>query len=145
MSEAALWKRMRAGVSEYCFVQRIENGVGAGMPDVVLHSRATGKEAWVELKFRKQYPKRVDSAVFSGGCGLRPDQKAWIYGRALAGVNIWILGQVEKDLFLVHGRYARELELMDQEELFRACAWAAIDCSARWEELVDALVDALVD
>lgn len=136
MSESALWKRMRGGIADYCFVQRLENLVGTGVPDVVLHDRKTGKEAWVELKYRPGYPKRGSTCVFSGDYGLRPDQKAWIYERALAGVNIWVVAQAEDNLFLVHGRFARELELLDQAALARMCQWMAPARATPWKKLL---------
>src|SRR4030067_3341550 len=132
MSENALWKRMRAGVIENCFVQRIENMVGAGVPDVLLHDRVTGKEAWVELKYRPLRPKRPGAVLFSGDYGLRPDQQAWIYGRATAGVNAWILAQCGDDLYLVHGVHARGLEGMDAEALRNNCAWVTSARGTDW-------------
>ena len=140
MSETALWKRMRAGVVEQCFVQRVENIVGSGVPDVLLHSRATGAEAWVELKFRRIRPKRVGTPIFTSDAGLRPEQKAWIYERALAGVNVWILGQCEHEVYLIHGRHARELETMDEDVLFNNCGWVTEARGTNWAKLLEVIV-----
>lgn len=141
MSESALWGRMRAGMQDACFMQRIENTVGAGMPDVLLHSRVTGKEAWVELKYRPERPDRIDTPLFKGSYGLRPEQKAWIYERALVGVNVWILAQCANDLFLIHGREARILDMMSERSIIKVCDWRANARATRWNEMARRLVE----
>jgi len=128
MSEARLWKRMRVGISDLCFAQRIENMVGEGVPDVILHSRNTGECFFVELKYRPGIPARAATPVFKGDYGLRPAQVTWIYGRAIAGAQIWVLGQCGEHLILIHGRYARDLDAMTFSDLMTLASW---DGSAR--------------
>jgi len=142
MSEARLWQRMRDGVTGRCFAQRIENLVGAGMPDVILHCRATGQSAWVELKHRPLYPIRRSTPVFNGDHGLRPDQKAWIYERAMGGANIWIIAQCNKDLYVLDGKIARDLELLSREALaeHKCCAWITQAIVTPWDTVVDRLI-----
>ena len=136
--ETRLWARMREGVKPFAFVQRIENAVGEGVTDVILHSRNTGECFFVELKYRSELPAMVTTPVFKGEYGLRPAQVAWIYGRAIAGAQIWVLGQCGEHLILIHGRYARNLDTMTFSDLMTLASW---DGSARKTDWVSMLTN----
>lgn len=56
------------------FAERIENGLGAGTPDVFYTWR--GRYGWIENKFREATPQRAYTTVF-GARGLRKEQIAW--------------------------------------------------------------------
>lgn len=137
--EARLWTRMRAGVVDLCWVQRIENMVGAGCPDVVLHQKADGQCAFVELKCRPLSPVRSNTPVFSGSYGLRADQVAFIHSRASAGAAIFVLGQCSGELWLVHGREARELATYSREMLNQRCAWYGSARRTDWEGMLEVI------
>jgi hypothetical protein len=141
MSEANLWKRMRKGIQPYAFAQRLENLVGDGVPDVVLHSRNHGGTCFVELKYRPEVPKRHSTPIFTGGYGLRPAQVAWIQCRADAGANIWILGQCSNSLFLINGRYARDLAAMTNDDIYHKSTWCGIAKSSDWETMIKIMLD----
>lgn len=121
--EARLWARMRTGIADKCFVQRVENMVGEGVPDVWLCSKITGEGAWIELKARTIAPVRASTPIFSGDSGLRPAQVSWIHSRASAGAAIYVLGQCEDWVFLIHGRYARDLAGMTADDLVLTADW----------------------
>lgn len=123
MSESNLWSRFRDAAKEFAFLQRVENMVGEGVPDAHLTSRINGVAAWVELKFCPAIPKREATQVF-GSHGLRPEQIAWIYCRAIVGARVWILAQVDKHVFLIHGRFAREFNSMSFAQLTEAASWS---------------------
>ena len=137
--ETRLWNRMRPGIAPFCFAQRIENLVGEGVPDVVLHSRVSGHCAFVELKCRLLMPVRESTTIFKGDYGLRPEQVAWIYGRAMAGANVWILGQGGDWLVLVHGKHARELESMTADDLIQAAGWYGAARKTDWKAMLEAM------
>jgi hypothetical protein len=106
--ERKLWERVRSRLVPFFYVQRIENMVGEGVPDVLLVCRKTGAIVLVELKSVDRLPVRVKSKVFGSG-GLNPQQVAWIYGRASSGCRIWVLAGGDRGLmWLVPGAYARE-------------------------------------
>lgn len=79
--EQRFWQRLRPHVPGHVF--RIENGLGAGMPDV--NACYQGKEAWIELK------------VWIPGAGvlLRKEQYAWGRGRAVAGGKVFVICEAE--------------------------------------------------
>ena len=120
--ERRLWGRWQPRLVEGYFVQRIENLVGGGVPDVHLLSRADGSQHWLELKAIAAVPKRAGTPVF-GKAGLRPEQIAWIYGRALAGGSVWVLAGAGDWTFLVNGCWAREFNGMTLGELIAAATW----------------------
>lgn len=137
--EARLWQRMRIGIAEQCFSQRVENMVGDGVPDVTLHLRADGREAWCELKYRPEIPVRCTTPIFKGDYGLRPEQVAWIHGRATAGARIYIIGQCDDRLWLIHGRHARELDVMTITDLMLFADFRGAAKHTDWKELLEAI------
>lgn len=136
--EARLWARMREGVKPFAFAQRLENLVGEGVPDVVLHSRVNGCCAFVELKCRPELPVRSSTPVFAGQYGLRPEQIAWIYSRAESGARVWILAQGGDFLWLVHGRWARELGSWAIADLTKLTTWRGTARKTAWKDLLTA-------
>lgn len=135
--EARLWARMRAGIIDQCFVQRIENSVGEGVPDVILHHRLDGSCAFVELKYRPETPARSSTPIFKGDYGLRrPDQVAWNYERAESGAKVWILGQCDDKVWLVHGRFSRELDAFSRALLNFNCSWQGSARRTDWDGML---------
>lgn len=139
MSEANLWKRMRGGITPFAFAQRLENLVGEGVPDIILHSRDNGRCALIELKCRVLAPVRANTPVFTGSHGLRPDQVAWIHGRASAGAAIFVLGQCGEEVWLVHGRYARDLAGMTRVDLDLVADWSGSARRTDWAGMLAAV------
>ena len=106
--ERKLWERVRSRLAPFFYIQRIENMVGEGVPDVLLVCRKTGAMVLVELKSVSGLPVRAKSKVFGSG-GLNPQQVAWIYGRSSSGCRIWVLAGADRGLmWLVPGGHARE-------------------------------------
>lgn len=137
--EARLWTRMRAGIVDQCFVQRIENMVGEGVPDLILYLRDNGRCALIELKCRPLTPVRANTPIFTGSYGLRAEQVAWIYSRASAGAAIFVLGQCGEDVWLVHGRYARDLAGMTRVDLDLTADWSGSARRTDWGGMLGAI------
>ena len=114
--ESKFWDRLQPRLKPDFFVQRIENLVGEGVPDVFLTRRENGRMCWLELKSREKFPVRATTKVF-GDDGLRPSQIAWIHGRAVAGAPIYILAVCDKVEFLIEGVHAREFNAWTRQEL----------------------------
>tara|TARA_A100001515_G_scaffold71781_2_gene57173 strand:+ start:1069 stop:1452 length:384 start_codon:yes stop_codon:yes gene_type:complete len=86
--ESLLWKQLRDSTQGKIHWQRIESGITAsGIPD--LNGCSQGKEVWIELK-----------VVKGNQIGLRPMQKAWLYRRAEAGGNCFVLAKKDKTIKL---------------------------------------------
>lgn len=121
-AEAKLWYSVRPRLREHFLVQRIENLIDAGVPDVHLVCRLTGEQHWLELKAQPEMPKRATTRVF-GGDGLRPDQIPWLYSRAAVGASVWILGKAGEEWFLVYGIHARVFNDASRNALVEMSAW----------------------
>jgi hypothetical protein len=112
MSEAATWRAIRPGLQAICQCERVENRVGAGMPDVYICSE--GRSVWVELK--KATPPRRASTPFAIK-NLRRAQIIWHRNHARSGGLSWLLVQYGTEWILFSGRVLDQLaEPMTQTE-----------------------------
>lgn len=125
--EQRLWDRMRNALGTLTRLERVENVVTVGMPDVV--SCVEGSVVWVELKAVEVFPHRPSTAVL-GNKGLSREQKNWHLDWARWGGRSYVLiGVGSKHLFLISGVHADEINDMPHNELLlHSCAesWPAI-------------------
>lgn len=126
MSERSVVRRLVADLRRRgAHVQRIEDAVSAGIPDV--NFCVHGREGWVEVKWRSHWPRRPDTPVRTT---LSAIQTMWIEDRRRAGGRAWVLLQVERDVFLVDGNEAGELRNGLTRDQLRAVAvaegWGAV-------------------
>ena len=127
-NESKLFQRIKKRISteRHDRVDRIENGMGAGMPDV--NYCLNGAEGWIELKCPK-IPKRSSTALF--GAGNHPvgiDQSNWFLSQNNAGgLAFLLIGPVETtDLILVSAELASNCELVNSmtlDELAENSIW----------------------
>jgi hypothetical protein len=85
--EQKLWDTMKRQAPTDMWLQRVENGLGPGMPDVLAKS-LSGCDCWVELK-APQRPVRDTTPVL--GKDLRIDQINWHIKAASMGTKSWLL------------------------------------------------------
>jgi hypothetical protein len=100
--EQRLWDTMRRNAPRGLWIQRVENLVMAGMPDLYVEG------VWVELKAPTR-PKR-DTTPLLGREGLNPDQVNWHLQAARKNVRSYVL--IRDDLghlYLLRGVHAAEL------------------------------------
>lgn len=71
--EQLLWDAMKRNLPKDLDLQRVENLVGEGMPDVYVGR--SGK--WVELKAPPRIPARANTPLLGDRWGLRTSQKNW--------------------------------------------------------------------
>ena len=114
--EQLLWDRVRRALRSHCELHRIENLLGAGMPDVLAQCGETCS-VLIELKSVHKLPVRSSTRVF-GDEGLNIDQRNWILSWTQAGGSALILGAAGKDLlWLVDGIHADAFNDMTAVEL----------------------------
>jgi hypothetical protein len=94
----------------------VENGVGAGTPDV------NYVEGWLELKSLDEWPKRASTKVriehYTQG------QRVWIYRRYMKGGVVYLLLKVANDWLLFDGGAAYfHVGKVNKKELFGCCVW----------------------
>lgn len=101
MLESGLWNTIRKNLkgTPGLHMERIENVVGVGTPDVnICHE---GKEAWVELKLIRSFPKRSTTPVRIPH--FKEEQLYWIQERAKAGGRAWLFVQVQGEGYFLFG------------------------------------------
>ena len=110
-SETGLWRWLKGANKELradLHMQRVENSVGSGAPDVEGKLRL-GDQFWIELKSAKR-PKADGPVRFK----VRDAQVEWLKRRALVGGRGWLLLQVGSGhaarRYLIHGSLARQIK-----------------------------------
>lgn len=117
MTESNFWGRVCDHLKPYGELERIENLVGSGTPDVNYCLR--GREGWIELKWLPRWPKRESTIVRFPK--LKLTQVLWLERRRRAEGRAFLLAQVERDVLLLDGRDARLVyDGLDRNGLQRA-------------------------
>lgn len=130
--EQRLWDAMkRQFKGSSVWLQRIENLCVAGMPDVAAIT-TLGDTRWVELKAPTPR-KKAETPVLGDREGMNVHQRGWHLKAAAMNVPSYILVRVEKDVFLVSGRFAAEINDWPLERMRKLAA-----CS-NWKEIVEFL------
>lgn len=115
--EASSWDWLSAGINKtlphFSVLDRVENGVLAGMADVNYCIR--GVEGWIELKC-VEMPKRFDTRVL-GDKGLNLEQINWHLKRQAVLSNTFIFITAKPYRWLVGGHFAREVNNWSADDL----------------------------
>jgi hypothetical protein len=101
-------------------IDRIENSVGVGAPDINLC--AEGRECWVELKSPRE-PKRPGTPLFGSNHKLSVDQKNWFHRQTRAGGRCFILIRTNRRWLLIHGNHADALNTYTLQDLILISLW----------------------
>lgn len=113
--EQRLWDRFRNAAKGHLRLERVENIVTVGMPDVL--SLSKGAVAWVELKSALVYPARNTTAVL-GNKGLSIEQRNWHNDWARWGGKSYLLvGVASTDVYLIGGQQSDAVNTFTREEL----------------------------
>lgn len=108
------------------WLQRIENVVGDGIPDVVCV--VAGRTVWVELK-APPGRRRITSLLLGGG-GLRQSQINWHVKSQSKGAETYtLIKDGNGELFLVGAEWSsklNELTVADVREVRAAATWDGI-------------------
>lgn len=80
MNESQFWSRKVRPMLDTTRVwaERVENGLGSGMPDVFYQMKKPARGGWIENKYDERCPVRESSRAFASERGrLRQEQVAW--------------------------------------------------------------------
>lgn len=128
--EQRLWDRFRSNLGEKMLLNRIENAIGAGDPDV--EALCNGVFSKIELKARETPPMRAETPLL-GRDGLNPQQRNFLRrwtqygGRGFILIGIGRGSTVRQ--FLLHGQLCdrvNEMTLVEIEGHAIARSWAEI-------------------
>lgn len=130
MSEKALWRYLRDGMKGRWHVQRHEDRLAKGIPDVSYALQ--GHCGWVELKFVPRWPRNRSDALRIPH--LTIEQRLWLSKRGEHSDLVWVLLQVEKEYLLINHRHIDLVGHVNRESLVNI---AALHCvgSLDFEEL----------
>lgn len=108
-SERALWQLVRERLKPYAAdLERVENAIGYGTPDVhyCLTYRGHTGEGWLELKEIEAWPK--DAARVVRVEHYTPQQRVWARKRWLRGGKVYMLLRVKETqhIMLIDGPLA---------------------------------------
>lgn len=104
MSEGRLWARIKSHRPNDIWLQRLENGVGNGLPDVLAISRRA-VHTWWELKYAT-IPARSSTPLINRK-KIRQEQINWNLKSSLYQVRSWILiGTDTLEMYAVPGSMA---------------------------------------
>ncbi len=127
-TEQRLWDRFRSSLGSKIRLERVENIVTVGMPDVI--SLVEASVCWVELKAVEDYPARASTQVLGDKRGLSREQRNWHLDWARwGGVSFVLIGVGSRDLYLIHGALADQINAMNKQALIdfaTAREWAQI-------------------
>ncbi len=123
MSEKTDWTLIRDKIRRpKDRVDRIENGVGFGTPDV--NFCGNGVECWIEMKSPIE-PVRLSTPLFGSNHKVSQDQKNWMKRQIDAGGRCWFLIGTDKRWMLIHGRHADHINSMTVNTLISLSHWHA--------------------
>lgn len=112
--EQRLWDRMRHCLKDKVYLERMENVVKPGRPDI--DALWEGVCIPIELKSLQQYPQRATTAVL-GGKGLNQNQlNWWLQWRRWGGRGLILIG-IANDLLIVPAAYSDEVNTFTQSQL----------------------------
>jgi hypothetical protein len=127
VKESDLWallKRAIRAIEPDCLLERVENSVARGTPDVAYTIR--GASGWIELK-----SLRPGSQVV----GLRPTQVVWLRACSRAGGRGWVLARRGDAIRIWSGEDVSTLD----EVGWRLCPRVEMNKPWRWAKLVEVL------
>lgn len=124
-SEAALWGYIRPKLVRYGDLERVENIVGYGTPDVnyCLTYRGVTGEGWIELKELEKWPAR-DTDVFRVD-HYTQQQRLWHMKRWTRGGGVFVVLRIKKtsEILVIPGLAAsRSLGKVSRVELLPLAA-----------------------
>ena len=126
--EQRLWDRLRAkAVAPRVRLERIENLVGVGTPDVIAISR--GQVTWIELKAVDAFPAKAATRVL-GAKGLNVSQRNWHYNwYAEGGSSLILIGVGPISFYAIPGILADAVNEMSHSDLVK------YDIADDWDSL----------
>jgi len=133
-SEQKLWDCFKRNMPAHLWLQRVENVVGDGIPDVYVGSSGL----WVELKAPARMPVRANTPLLGSG-GIRPSQINWHVRTAStrAAVRSYVLIRTaEGELLLIPGQQAGVINLSTLDELRALSVTKFNPC---WGEIMEKL------
>jgi len=131
-TEQRLWDRMRARLQGKVRLERIENLVSEGIPDVL--ALVDGRVTPIELKAIEDFPVRISTPLLGTAKGLSVEQRNWhMEWRRWGGTSLVLVGVGSKVLYVIEGRHADLINEFSRE------AFEQHALARSWDELAHLL------
>lgn len=128
--EQRLWDTMKRHCPKDIRLERVENAVGEGTPDV--HYMKANHFGWVELKAPKR-PRKATTRLL-GNEGLRPGQRNWHATAAHFKLPAYVLIRDDSgELFLLSCQDCEDVNEKTVDELRQ------LRLASTWEEIFEVL------
>lgn len=123
-NESAAYQTLKAK----CFkphdrIERIENLIGSGMPDVTYC--IDGHNDWIEVKAPRNMPKRETTPVLVNNEKVSQEQKNWFLAQKNAGGQGWIWIDTPSHMLLISGHKADNVNQASLIQLMLMADWCA--------------------
>jgi len=106
------------------FVQRIEDSVSAGIPDIFI-AHESGLAAWIEVKWVADWPKRASTPLRTT---LTEHQALWLTD---CPCETWLAIKVRRDELWIRGHHAWDvLRGLTRDQLLRIASSWPFDASS---------------
>ena len=125
-------------------IDRIENAVVTGMPDIngcLAVEGHDGIEFWIEAKAPKE-PKRSTTPLFGSNHKLSQDQKNWFKRQDRAGGRGFVYIETDNHRMLLHGGHSDHINEMTLNELLDLAIWKTTKPTRNhedWDRFRDAI------
>ncbi len=137
--EQRVWDSMKSHKPSVIALERIENLVAEGTPDV--YFQALRRHGWVELKAPRS--TGVGGAFLCSDSKVRVSQVSWHLAAAAFGTPTYILARREiggvKTLWLFPGSTAGDLNSLTMKEALSSDWWIQFRCDS-WADVYERLV-----
>lgn len=131
--EQRLWDNMRGALGKRCRLERIENLVGVGTPDVWVLTARHGIVTPVELKAVRSWPVRGATPVL-GREGLSPEQRNWhLDWHRWGGRSLVIVGVGTEGPYAFDGKRADSINQLTKHE------YVPQACAIGWERIFEVM------
>ena len=122
--ERNAYHSFKAGVGQpHDRIDRIENGVVAGMPDV--NCCIAGHECWIEIKAPTE-PFRLTTPLFGSNHRISQEQMNWMLRQQHAGGRAYFLIATDKHWMLLDNQLADTINSLSMPQLLHTALWTAI-------------------
>ena len=136
MSEKSAYKTFRNAVPLGARLDRVENIVCAGMPDVNLC--LDGVELWLEFKAPTE-PRRASTPLFGSNHKILTTQINWFSRHIRAGGRGGFIISTDKRWIYTDGTHAAVLNDLPVSEILRIASWTSPRRNVSWNKLFNVL------
>lgn len=135
MSESAAYQTLKSHFPPEAYIERIENVVGSGFPDVIY--TLNGTTGFIEIKSPTE-PKKPNTRLFGSAHKLSLEQENWFLRMLKAGGKCHVFIGTDKRWLLIPGKLVTLINEATITDLDTMKSWGCPKGAprAKWESLL---------